>query len=314
MWLRRTRNKEMPDSRRRLSRAVGGNRQPPTFSYYSSQTVRQSQATPEPRRAEERSSSSIGPGTIRKAWAGRVPLLLGCAVVVICLIKLASLSTSPKVVILNTTAISSLYTRPTATYQAAASQLFRRSLANHLKLTVDNQGIARALQQQFPELHSVSVAIPVIGNRPTVYIAPAQPSAFLQTKAGDILAINQDGVALASVPVLPAKATAPLLIDQSLAPAGVGKQVLSSSTVAFAQAVAFQLRQAKQPAATMTLPADNPYELDLTLQGKNFIVKYNLQRDAAEQAGTMLAVLQHLGATTPGAYIDVRVPGRAYYQ
>jgi uncharacterized Ntn-hydrolase superfamily protein len=56
--------------------------------------------------------------------------------------------------------------------------------------------------------------------------------------------------------------------------------------------------------------------LHLRIEGKAYLVKFNLRGDAREEAGAFLAVKQHLerAGKTPEQYIDVRVDNKTYYR
>ncbi len=58
------------------------------------------------------------------------------------------------------------------------------------------------------------------------------------------------------------------------------------------------------------------YELDVYLSETPYYVKFNLENDALQQAGTFLAAKQRLDRDNirPEKYVDVRVSGRAYYK
>jgi len=231
-------------------------------------------------------------------------------VVAVCAAKVLSLSTTPKIVVVGKTAVSSIYLQSSDVYAAAAHRLLAGSITNRTKLTVNLGGTARSLEQQFPELQTVSVGVPLIGSRPIVYVQVAQPSVVLQTARGNY-ALNSSGLVLARVQTLPGDV--PLLSDQSTAMPQPGKQYLPSSTVRFVQTVAYQLKAAHLTVSTFVLPPQSPYELDIRLEGKAYLVRMNLAADALTQSGAVVATIQQF-ASDPGNYLDVRVPGRVYYK
>jgi hypothetical protein len=220
------------------------------------------------------------------------------------------LNTNPKIVVIGKTAVSATYLQSSGTYAAAAHQLLAGSITNRSKLTVDLGGTASKLQQQFPELQTVSLGVPLISSRPIVYIQVAQPSLVLQTGHGNY-ALNSSGLVLARVQNLPNGVA--LLNDQSGNQPTPGKQYLPSSTVTFVQTVAYQLKSAHITVSTFVLPVSSPYELDVRLEGKPYMVRLNLTTDALTQSGAAIATINQLSAD-PASYLDVRVPGRVYYK
>jgi hypothetical protein len=214
------------------------------------------------------------------------------------------------VVVLGKSAIANTYMQSSDIYTAAAQKLLASSITNRTKLTVDLNGTARSLEKQFPELQTVSLGVPLISNRPIVYVQVAQPSVIVQAGNGNY-ALNSSGLVLARVQTLPAGV--PLLADQSGAVITPGKQYLPSSTVAFVQTTAYQLKAAHLSVNTFVLPSESPYELDARLGSKPYMVRMNLTADALTQSGAAIGTIQQLSAD-PNSYIDVRVPGRVYYK
>ena len=128
-----------------------------------------------------------------KRLLGRLPYVLLLAVLVVCLGKILIVSPNPKVLIVGLTDTS--YIQPTDVYQRAAAKIQKTSPANRLKLSFNTAALVAGLKKQFPELQSVSVTLPLVGNRPIVYIAPQQPGVVLQVGAENF-AISQSGIVL----------------------------------------------------------------------------------------------------------------------
>jgi hypothetical protein len=150
-----------------------------------------------------------------------------------------------------------------------------------------------------------------VNSRPIIYIQPADPSLIIQTTYGNYT-VNKSGLVLSALTTLPPGVQ--VVVDQSSLVARPGKLALPSSTVAFVQTVAYQFKAAGLNISAVVLPASNPYELDIRLEGKPYIIRFNLEADALTQSGAAIATLQQLGSTVPSTYIDVRVPGRVYYK
>lgn len=278
----------------------------PAFSYY---TNRVSEG-PVERAPERRKPAQEGRGGVRNLFASYAFWVLLLAVVV-CAGKVLLLSNDPKVEVVGKTAISGGYLKPTSVYQQAVAKLLDTSVANRSKLTADPEGVALELKHEFPELQDVSIDIPLVSNRPIVYVQPATPSLVLRSTHGDYV-LNQSGLTLSSVHTLPAGVVQ--VVDQSGQTPKPGTQTLPSSTIAFVQMVAFQFKTAKLPINNFILPASAPYELDVRLTGQPYIIRFNLQEDARVQSGAAIGTVQRLKGTVPAQYIDVRTPGRVYYK
>lgn len=301
----RLRRAKVETPSRRVS-SVGGRTNTQTFSYYNN---KQPASENTDRRSPGRTATPSTPLFSRLISLPITSLLL-LLVIVVCAAKLLLLSTNPKIIMVGSTPTSNAYQQTPAIYTQAAHNALASSITNRLKPSANVGGVGRVLEHEFPEMQTVSVALPLVGNRPIVYLAIAQPSLILQTTHGNY-AVNKSGLVLAKLSSLPADV--PLVVDPSGTSPTVGKRFLPGSTVNFIHTVTYQLTVAKLPVTNYILPASSPFELDLRLEGKSYLTKFNLQGDALEQSGAVIATLQHLGATTPESYLDVRVPGRIYY-
>jgi len=313
MWLRK--NKSEPEQgrgpERQVIRSGGAN---PAFSYYNNN--RDEVGVRERLQSRQDRTETLGRGDKPSAPHSRTFLtqlpLWGLLVLAIaCGLKVLLLSTSPKVIVVGNTAISATYVQPVDVYAAAAHKLLTSSITNRTKLTANLGGTARSLEHQFPELQAVSLGLPLMGSRPIVYVQIAQPSLILQTGRGNF-ALNKSGVVLIKLQAIPPDV--PLVVDQSGVQPHPGSQFLPSGTVAFARAMTYQLAAAHITVSSFTLPAGSPYELDVRLSGQQYYIRCNLAEDPLVQSGAAVATIQRLGGTTPGAYLDVRVPGRVYYK
>lgn len=312
------RRKQLPRSEGRWRNAQSSGSHPrdvahraPAFSYYASRSPRiAASAEPLRRNSSASSSAPTPPGRhILKHW----PQLLGLVIVLACVGKVLYVSSSPKIVVKKTVSgQSETFLQPESVYAAAAAKFLKSGLANHLKPTADVTGISQILMRQFPELESVSVVLPLIGNRPIIYLTPAQPSLILQTTISGNYALNNSGMVLARMSETSADSL--VVRDETGSQLQPGKQVLPSATVSFIQTVAYQLKAARLQPQSFVLPATSAYELDVRLAGKPFVVRFNLQASALEQSGAVVVTITHLGSTVPSQYIDARVPERIYYK
>jgi cell division septal protein FtsQ len=249
-------------------------------------------------------------------WLQRFGLAILLVATAVALVNALTLSSQAKVMTLATSS-SRPFLRPAADYQAAADQLLHSSVWDHNKITFDAAKFERQMLKQFPELASASVTVPLLAHRPVVYVQPAQPALVLNASNGSFV-IDASGKAVVSANSSTARnlPTLPPLNDQSGLSAKLHEQALPKADVSFIQTVLAELAAKQFSVSDMALPASSS-ELDVHIKGQPYLVKFNLQsRDPRGQAGTFLAAIAslHRQNVTPAKYVDVRVPGRAYYQ
>lgn len=248
----------------------------------------------------------------------RLPVAGVVILVIAVVVSQIVLTTHPKLVILSSTSNSELFMQSKSVYQSAADKLFSQSLSNQNKLTVDASGISSKLKAMFPELSDVSVALPVVGNRPVVYLQPSEPT-FVLSADGNSYVLDSTGRALAYARDVPAHnlATLPTVVDQSGLQPRVGSAVLPNTSVAFIETVLDQLKAQHISVRQIVLPSAS-FEVDLYIAGKPYFVKFNMHdaNGALQQVGSYIAVTQDLASKNvmPSQYIDVRIDGRAYYK
>lgn len=248
-------------------------------------------------------------------WVQRFGVVTAFVAVIVAAVSIISLSTDPKVVPLDSS--SGVFLHSMNAYEQSAQQLFDSSVLNHNKLTVDTNGISAQLKRQFPELSVVNITLPLVGHRPIIYVAGARPALLLQAAGGHSYIIDATGRAIGTAGTNAAASLHLLNVrDTSGTAIHVGQPAVASKTVAFIEAVQYQIEQKGLSTSTYVLPAGTS-ELDMYLDGQHYFVKFNLASDTAlQQVGTFLAVKRNLEGRgiVPGSYIDVRVDGRAYYK
>ncbi len=280
------------------------------FSYHANRAVRMSSMArdiEEPQRQEAPHPKRM------LIWFRRLPTMAALLLIFVITVATLQLSSNVKVKIVDTN--TQVFLRSQSVYEAAAHNEFK-TFFNGNKLTVDTQSIAASLQRQFPELKAVSVTLPIVGNRPVVYIQPAIPRVILVARGGTYL-LDSSGRALVTgnqVPHLD-MLHIPVVTDQSGLSVELGGLVLPQDTISFITEVAGQLTAKNLKITSLTLPAGTN-ELQARIDGVGYYVKFNLHGDAREEAGAYLAVKGYLDKNhkTPGEYVDVRVENRAYYK
>lgn len=300
-----------PRARQRVMQTDQSPRNTVFSSYHANRSVSlegRGRQTPE----EQRPVQKRLPLVLRQLRRQHVMSML---VIFIVFLLAVGLDSTPKVVVLGDTS-HRFALQDLSVYQRFAHQALGKSFANNNKLTIDADAVATRIEQQYPEVHAASISLPVFGRKPTLYIQPATPQMILSTASGRFV-LDADGRALAAAEdtVVPDETVVPTVVDQSDLPIKKGEIALPSRSVAFITEVAGQLSAKKINVETWTLPARTS-QLDVKVNGAPFYVKFNLQGRAREQAGTFLALQNDLAnkRISVGQYIDVRVPGRAYYK
>jgi hypothetical protein len=286
----------------------------PAFSYYSQRS--DSQVNTGRRDTADVTAgrtSAQPPAVVRR----RRLIMIALSVVVLAGAVYA-LPLSPTVhVILLQDAATAHFLQDGAVYRQTAEKSLSTSIFNRNKLTVNTAAVRLDLLKNYPEIKDVSVALPLFGRQPQVYVEPYKPSFILTTTSNTAFLLDATGRALAMTNQVPDidKLGVLTLQDRSGVPVALGVRAVPSTTVTFAQTVSAALKAASITPSSLVLPA-KASELDVYVAGTPYFVKFNLQNDALQQAGTYLATRQRLEADhiKPGQYIDVRVPERAYYK
>jgi hypothetical protein len=260
-------------------------------------------------------AASVRPKVRR--WPRRSLMAAGLLLTAVLVVINLWVSRDPAIIPLAGADTRELFLRPEETYQQAAREIMGASFSNTNKLTFNRAKVAAAMRERFPELQDVSVTLPIIGRQPAVYLQPSRPVLLLKAADGGLYIVYASGRALITASQVSKLEKMGLLLveDQSGLRVDLGKTVLPSHNVAFITEVAGQLK-AKQIAITAIILPASASELHLRIEGKAYLVKFNLRGDAREEAGAFLAVKQHLerAGKTPEQYIDVRVDNKTYYR
>jgi hypothetical protein len=285
---------------------------PAAFSYYA----RRAETPVNTGRTPDRPSNAVLERASRNRQRRRVVYTSMAGL--IALLFLISVLTPHAKLVMESTPASKPLLKSDAQYSQAADQAVSDSLLNRSKLTLNASRIDTELLGQFPELSDVHVSAPVIGSKPVVTLTAATPALQLMTGNGGTFVIDTTGKAVVLVSNVsnPAALHLPLVVDKTNLPVKLGQPALSESSVAFMREIVAQLAAKHVNVSKLTLPAA-ANEIDASLQGRAYTVKFNTQSSSArQQAGTFLAVVTRLDKlhTQPSQYVDVRVEGRAYYK
>ncbi len=275
----------------------------PLYSYYGQR--RPVAATERGRDSREPQTATSAPQSCMYTLMLFVCVLVG----VVCAVKILALSGDSKIIVTENQQSLEL---PTVTYAGVVNESLKSSLLNSNKITLNTKGVARDLQREFPELSSVVVTVPLVGNRPVVYVKPLRASFVIESPNG-LYTMADTGYILARLSAPQDGLTT--LSELGRRQPAIGKQFLPASTVSFAKTVSYQLSQAGMAVAKVELPSDAPYELRIRLVAKPYYLRFNLQADALQQSGGAVAALRKVTASQlPREYVDMRVLGRVYYR
>jgi hypothetical protein len=286
---------------------------PAAFSYSSQRDSR-----PEPGRKQSNLADKRHRMLSIRFWARRSGLLVAVVAVLVCLVSIVSLSNQPRIILLDENDGSYAF-HDQAAYQKAASEYLSSSIWNKNKITVNTGAASAELKKRYPELATVQVTLPLIGHRPIYYLTANQPAFVLQTVNGTYV-LDQNGKVLITKDAAPEAVVAklPVITDQTGIRAELGSQAMSAQDALFVQTVVSMLNEKGVTVSSLSLPPNAVQQLDVRVAGQAYIVKFNMHdREAVrQQVGTYLATAKTLADqnTTPAQYIDVRVPGRSYYQ
>ncbi|MDZ7786218.1 MAG: hypothetical protein U5L95_03795 [Candidatus Saccharibacteria bacterium] len=209
--------------------------------------------------------------------------------------------------------------REPAEYEAGIRDILDDTPLSRSKLTINTERMQEKILQRYPELASVTITLPLTGQRPIIDIRPRESALLLNSRVGGTYTVDRSGTIMGDVSEIPQSERShieslPLVEDNSGVEARPGQQIVTSETVNFLLQLTHQYRQAEAPIRDITFPRDKPNEIRVTDSGNEFFVKYIVTRTAAEQFGAYRAVLERTGGEGVEEYVDVRVPGKAFYK
>lgn len=292
-------------------RNVQRSQQSTVFSYHASRSPSESPVRRSPQ-ADTAKSSRL---RINRSWLGYTPSLLAGIALVVCMVYVATLDTSPKIQSVSGRHGKTLV-QNASSYEDEAAEILARSILNRSKLLIDTDKVAEDLRAAFPELGDISVVVPLVSRRPIIEVRPTQPALIAASSEGAFI-VDTEGRVLAKANEVDSSIRDPLPIvrDESGLSIEQGKILLPKETVSFIREVAGQLQAGKIEVESLTLPAV-VNELHVRVAGKAYYVKFDIRGEGRGQAGTYLAVKERLEKDnkTPAEYIDVRVSEKAFYK
>lgn len=199
-------------------------------------------------------------------------------------------------------------------YQSASEHIISSSITNRTKLTLNQSSLENRLKSQFPVIKTANVSYSLFNYTPTIKLTLQSPVLQLVTSSGNFL-IDSSGEAIGRASNGGAAKNLPVVLDRDNVTAESGKRILPADYVNFVTGIIGQLSANGVNVSKLTL-LPREAEVDAGFTGVNYIAKFNLEGGYKEQSGMYVAVSRYLSkkGITPIAYIDLRVPGRAYYK
>lgn len=273
------------------------------FSYHASRSV------PEVRTGRKDVRVANSGGWQRKAQ--QVPIVVAVVVMVVAALYSLWLTTSPRVMLVNED--QNTLAHAPEHYRDYAAELLGMSALNHTKLTIDTNAIESRMKTHFPEILSADVSLPLLGNRPIVQIETVKPAFMLTTTKGNYYVTTEGLVTMLAESYQTRPTDVPSLADQSGLALKPGDQLMTSSGASFINEIVEQLT-AKQVKISSLALAPTPYDVWVYIKDTPYYVKFTMQGNARQQAGTYLATRDYLTGKSkaPTSYIDVRAEDRAY--
>ncbi|MDQ5971916.1 MAG: hypothetical protein QG553_75 [Patescibacteria group bacterium] len=289
----------------------------PVFSYNTNQTIRassQSREDNDQSRPRPAKTSSKAGSFWENNWVRNFPSLVALAAVTVSVLYCLGLTTNPKVVV-SANSPQAIVLRDKVDYEVGAQKILSQSLLSRTKFTVNAGGFEKAFRAEFPEVDQVSLTLPLVSRRPIVTLSIAQPQLIL-TANSQAYVLDKRGTVIMPAKELSStvRATLPVVNDQSGLEVATGKTVLPTEDIQFITEVVAQLKAKQIGIESITLPKV-AQQVDIKIAGQPYYVKFSVNSQAREAVGTFLATKKKLEETkvTPSQYIDVRIPGRAYY-
>jgi hypothetical protein len=298
---------------RKVNNSPGGSSS--SFSYYAGNSSSNSLGDNKTKQREVNKDSKTDNDSSNPRAIGKISLIIIILFILFIAGDTIWLNSTAKIVILNNNLNKSITLKPNI-YADKVNKALSSSLLNHTKVSINTIKIEDVLKNQFPELSSASVVLPILGHTPAIYLQITQPAVLLKND-NKIFVLDSGGKAITDSTKAETQflSTLPVVQDQTNSNIILNKQVLSTNDINFVRFVAEQLSFKKITISYQTLLV-NTRELDVGISNPSYFIKFNLEEDVREQVGSFLATRDSLKKSNviPTSYMDVRVQGKVYYK
>ncbi len=318
-----------PGSRLRSPRVTSN--KPPTFSYYSSRSSLQSRnvsTKKAPNNAAPRTNmqrvangpksgfnrlklpkiSSLG----RRFNSKHLPAYLALISIAIALFYSVLLLEAPRVTVIRSNANSQL--KSNSEYQQQISEIWNDSLMNKTKLTINTSSLVSEINDRFPSLDESIVRLPLFGGGAEIILKEEAPALLLKS-GPKLFYMSKDGYILSESPSNVSDSSYSVVQDDTGSAVELGSRALDSQQVSFIIAIAKGFEQKGVKLSSLKLPRGALNQLDVQPSDQAYFIKFAMDSDAREAAGSYFAVRRQIEQGTvapPSEYIDNRVTGKAY--
>lgn len=198
------------------------------------------------------------------------------------------------------------------TYVDGAKSSIKSNLFNRSKLTFDYLGFANKLQNEYPEISSVSTSFALVGTRPVVRLEFHKP-ALLVTSLGKTWVVDDRGVAIAKDQGR--FGDLPKLEDEIGVAVEEGEPIVSSGDVNFILQIQNIAKDRGIVIDKFTTPLI-PKQLNVRVVGESYYIKFNLNDESAGQIGAWLIARENLSkiSQVPMEYLDVRTTEKVFWK
>ncbi len=206
--------------------------------------------------------------------------------------------------------------RDEATYQAGVKQIWTKRLLNQSKLTMQSDKLSKEIELLYPEIDSATIELPLLGRISNVVITSGRPILLLITQGGAFyVAENGRTMARSDQVMASSLGSIPTVRDDSGIVPEAGKPALPLQQVQTVITMLELCKQAKIELESVVLPPA-PNEVALVVKGTKYSVKFSLSEDPKQGIGALIAIREKFTAEniTPSAYVDLRVPDKAFYK
>lgn len=199
-----------------------------------------------------------------------------------------------------------------AEYQVVVNKQLT-TLKDRNKITFDEASLSSAIERSFPEVESVDIELPILGEQPIVHLKIGKPAFFIRSSGKDYL-LSANGVAVGYKSDYPNIGKLVQITDKSGFEVNVGKPILSTDNINFLNTLLAELARSQVPIKELVLP-NSPAEADLYTQDAAYYTKFYMGGDAIIQSGQYLAARNSFKSQpAPSQYLDVRVAGKIFYK
>lgn len=316
--------KQLPARQGTRRSAAPRGREVSVFSYYAGQPRRSAASSrygaepvssaSRPQAASPHHRITLGRFLRHHFQAKYIPTYIACLVFASACLYTLSLSGSPRVVVEKQPGVVQ---RDPSVYEQHVQAVWRSSVFNRTKLTVNTQQTRQAILDTYHELGDVRIQLPLVGRRATIVLVPIAPSLQIEGHGGTFY-VDAEGKALADTSNVTSSSSVPVVQDDGVLGVTPGQLVLPRTQVASIVQLFTEFQAAHISLRSMTLSDKAANQLNVQAEADTYYIKVQLDEstDARQVVGTYVAMQKKFAAdgAGPTEYLDLRVPGRAFYK